>query len=236
MGWQSLAILLVAGIAFACGAPLSWSDQATKAPEQIEKLLTSEAPSMATEPAPAILEARRLTLEWPPTIRAGDSDVVRLSLEMDEGGNLQATAEFAGHETRSETVEIPDLYDTHSVFAEARLEMAGVEVAPNDLTSQPLLRGKPVKFYWSVQPPQVGVFRGAVWFYLRFAPLDGGPQTQRPITVQTVEIRAVDLFGLSGAPARWLGALGTLAGSIFGLDNVLPWVWKLIRRKKDGNR
>lgn len=232
-----LAIWLLVSLACGLGAP-PLEVRATLAPGGERPLLeTPAAPEAQEAPLPpAILEARRLILEWPPTIRVGDSDVVRLRLELDQGGEVQVTAEFPGHETRSETVEIPDLYDTHNVFAEARLEMAGVQVAPNDLVSQPLLRGQAVTFYWSVQPQQVGTFRGALWFYLRFAPLDGGPQTQRPITVQPIEIRAVNLLGLSGAPARLLGAVGTLAGSIFGLDNVLPWAWKLFRRKKDGNR
>ncbi len=41
---------------------------------------------------PAIPERRRLTLDYPPHIRAGDSDIVRLTLEVDEQGNLTPTA------------------------------------------------------------------------------------------------------------------------------------------------
>ncbi len=181
---------------------------------------------------PAIRKARRLNLEWPAAIRAGDADVVKLTLEVDAEGDLQATAEFSGHDIRSEIVQIPDLYDTHRVFAEARLEMAGVEVAPNDLISQPLERGQKVAFYWSVRPSEVGDYRGVIWFYLRFVPLDGSPETRRPVTVQPIEIRAVDLLGLSGAPARILGGIGALLGSVFGLDNVIPWVWKRFKKKE----
>ncbi len=238
-------LVLLALVSLACNQSASQSGvEATLAPgagkptpiEPQTSLATPVAPEpQATASLPAILESRRLILEWPPTIRAGDSDVVRLSLEVDREGNLEATAEFAGHKTRSEIVQIPDLYDTHNVFAEARLDMVGMQVAPDDLVSQPLLRGQEVTFYWSIQPPGVNTYRGSIWFYLRFVPLDGGPQTQRPITVQPIEIRSVNMLGLSGAPARILGVAGTLVGSIFGLDNVLPWVWKKIRRKKGEN-
>jgi hypothetical protein len=153
--------------------------------------MATEIPAAPTT-LPAVREARRLNLEWPETIRAGDSDVLKLTLEVESGGGLQATAEFSGHETRGETVEIPDLYDTHRVFAEARLEMAGMEVAPNDLSSQPLERGQKITFYWSVRPAEVGDYRGVIWFYLRFVPLDGSLETQRPISILPIEIRAVD--------------------------------------------
>jgi hypothetical protein len=237
--WRSprvfLAVLLLALAALACNfsaapPPQSAAPQPTGEPVEVAPQSAGEEP--APPPPPAILEARRLDLEWPAAIRAGDSDVVRLSLEMDEGGDLQATAEFPGHDLRSEIVGIPDLYDTHTVFAEARLELAGVEVAPGDVVRQPLQRGKQVTFYWSVHPPEVGTYRGAVWFTLRFIPLDGGPEIEHPVTVQPLEIRSVNLLGLSGTPARLLGGVGALLGSLLGLDNVIPWVWKGFRRRK----
>ena len=84
---------------------------------------TQEAPQIA----PAIPERRRIILEFPPKIRAGDSDVIRLSLEMDRLGNLTPTAEVAGNKVTGGTVEIPNLYETHHVTAEARLDMAGAD-------------------------------------------------------------------------------------------------------------
>src|SRR5688572_24610360 len=50
-------------------------------------------------PQPALPERRRLTLEYPPKIRAGDSDVVRLTLEVDDLGNLTPTAQIGGNTT-----------------------------------------------------------------------------------------------------------------------------------------
>jgi hypothetical protein len=241
-----LSLLLAASMQIACNASAPTEEgtgarptfggptrqvQAGNGPEGEEP--APIAPQPAT-PVPALLEARRLTLEWPPSIRQGDSDVIRLSLEVDENGSLQTTAEIPGHETSSEIVRIPDLYDTHQVFAEARLEMAGTQVEPNELASQPLLRGQKVTFYWSVFPREVGNYRGVVWFYLRFVPLEGGPETQRPVTVQTIEIQSVNLLGLGGTPARLLGGIGALAGSVLGLDNVIPWVWKRFKKRETG--
>src|SRR5215475_13076124 len=60
----------------------------TPSPEATEHV---ETPSIST-PVPAIPERRELTLEYPPKIRAGDSDIVRLTLEVNEHGDITPTA------------------------------------------------------------------------------------------------------------------------------------------------
>jgi hypothetical protein len=171
-------------------------------------------------------------MEWPPAIRAGESDNISLSLVMDEGGNLTATAQVEGNEVRTEPVLIPNVYATHNVVAEASLEMAGVTVDPPDEILEPLLPGEPVIFIWSVKPDSVGTFRGTIWVHLRFVPKDGSAESRRVLTAQRIEIRSVNLLGLGGTPARWLGALGSVVGSFLGLDNVLQWLWKLVTRRR----
>jgi hypothetical protein len=153
-------------------------------------------------------------------------------LEIDAGGNLVSTAETSGHQTSAQVVQIPDLFKTHHVLAEARLDLAGVQVVPENLVSQTLLPGQRVDFHWSVKPEEVGTYRGNVWFYLRFIPINGGAESQRTISAQPIQIRSVDMLGLTGTPARLVGALGTLVGSALGLDNLVSWIWKLLRRKK----
>ena len=75
--------------------------------------------------SPAIPERRRVSLEFPPAIRAGDSDVIRLTLEMDDLGGITPTAEVEGNVITGKTVEIPNLYETHNVTAEARAGHGG---------------------------------------------------------------------------------------------------------------
>src|SRR5574341_1765268 len=117
---------------------------------------TAEQPSppVPVAPPPAIPESRRLTLEYPPKIRAGDSDVIRLTLEVDALGNVTPTAEVQGNVITGQTVQIPNLYDTHNVIAEARLDIAGLEVRPSDVISEPLAPGQSATFYWSVRPAE----------------------------------------------------------------------------------
>jgi hypothetical protein len=179
---------------------------------------------------PAIHEARRLTLEWPPVIRAGDSDVVRLTLEIDDEGQLTPTAEIGGHQTTGQTVYVPDVYSTHNVVAVARLDMAGMEVRPTESVNQPLRPGESVTFYWSLHPDDVGVYRGTVWFYLRFVPLNGDPPGQdEAISSQLIEIDVVSFFGIKAGPTRWMGVAGTFVGTVLGfpfLEEILRLVWK----------
>jgi hypothetical protein len=202
-------------------------------PPYQEPLPTGEVEIPTTPPAsPALLESRRLTLEWPGRIRVGDTDVIKLSLEMDEEGSVTPTVEFAGHELRSEPVGIPDLYDTHTVLAEARVEIAGLSYTPQGVTSQTLFPGERLDFYWSVKPEAVGTYRGTVWLSLRFHPKSGGEASQRTLSAQVLEIQAVNLLGMGGTPARVIGTAGTAIGSLLGLDDVLSW----LRRRRASRR
>src|SRR5512142_2144375 len=108
-------------------------------------------PALPAPPA-AIPETRRVTLEYPSHIRQGDSDVVRLTLEVDSLGNVTPTAETQGNTVKGQTVQVPSLYQTHNVIAEARLDLAGVDVRPGDVVSEPVLPGQSATFYWSVHP------------------------------------------------------------------------------------
>lgn len=226
--------LLLAGVGFACSRSMSAGAPPAEALATPTLSLVPAATTLpAAAPQPAIQETRRLTLEWPPVIRAGDADTVRLTLEMDENGNLTPTAEIEGHVTSGQTVTIPNLYDTHNVVAEARLDMAGMQVVPSETASQPLRPGQSVTFYWSVRSAQAGKFRGVVWFYLRFVPLAGGTESERAVSAQTIEIEVVSFMGLKAGPARLLGVAGAFLSSVLGvpfLEDVLRWLWKRVKR------
>lgn len=195
-----------------------------------------EPPTEATLPAlqamPAITERRRVSLEFPPRIRVGDSDIVRLTLEVDDLGGITPTAEFEGNQVTGETVEIPNLYETHIVTAEARLDIAGMEVRPPEVISAPMGPGQPVTFYWSVRPQGKGTFKGTAWLFLKFVDRLTGEESQRAISAQTVEISTADLFGLSAGFARTTGAIGSVIGGIIGIPFFEDVVKFLLRRRR----
>ncbi|MCQ3937825.1 MAG: hypothetical protein DPW18_12360 [Chloroflexi bacterium] len=190
---------------------------------------------------PAILETRRLTLEYPARMKAAaESDIVRLTLEVDDLGNVTPTAQFAGNVVEGEVIKIPNLYETHNVMAEARFDIAGMEVQPPGATFQPLKQGEPVTFYWSVRPPEVGTYRGTVWLHLVFTERSTGEESRMAVSAQTVEIEAVDFFGFSTNFVRTSGVVGSVLGVIVGLpffdDVVKFFLNRLGRRRRKTSR
>jgi len=227
-----LSIQLACGLGTESGAPRPGPALATQiAPAPIASPSGTE--SISVQMPPAVPETRMLTLEFPPAIRVGDSDVVRLTLEVDAQGNLTPSASTAGNITQGQVLSIPNLYDTHNVLAEARLDMAGMEVRPADTVSEPLLPGQSAIFFWSVRPAEVGKYRGTIWLFLRFVPKNGGQESRQPLSAQGIEIEANSLFGIAAGPARWLGVAGTFISSVLGLpflEQALKWLWKRVRK------
>ena len=193
---------------------------------------TSVPPSVSLTAQPAIPERRRLTLEFPPQIRAGDSDRVRLTLEVDDQGNLTPTAEVAGNLVTGEVIEIPNLYETHHVIVGAQFNIAGLQVSPADRVSQSLAPGQSVTFYWSILPGDVGIYRGTIWLYLTFVDMVSGIQTERAISAQPVEIEAVNYLGLSVNTARSFGVVGSIIGTVLGFPFLEEIVKFLFRRRR----
>ncbi len=192
--------------------------------------LTSISPETTAQPT--IPERRLLTLEFPPRIRAGDADLVRLTLEVDDLGNLTPTAQLDGNVVTGKIVEVPNLYDSHQVIAEARFDLAGVEVRPPDLVSEALTPGSSVTFQWSIRPRDVGSYRGTIWLYLRFVDKQSGEESRKTVSAQIVEIEAVNVLGLSGEFARTTGVIGSVVGTIIGFP-FLEDIVKLILKRRN---
>lgn len=191
------------------------------------ELPTSSAPEFT--PSPALPERRYLTLEFPPQIRAGDSDVVRLTLEVDDLGNVTPTAEIGDHVVTGKVVEIPNLYESHHVVAEARFDIAGMEIRPTELMSEPLAQGNTATFYWSIHPRDVGFYRGTIWLYLRFVDKQTAEESRKTLSAQIVEIEAVNLLGFSGEIARTTGVIGSIVGTIIGFpffEDIIKFLFK----------
>lgn len=239
---RMLVLSLVTGVIVLCGCALVYflstlTFGGSALPPDIEPgeieptapVQTTEFPAPATSVVTAQPERRRLTLEFPPQIRAGDSELVRLTLEVDDLGNLTPTAQFSGNVVSGGVLEIPNLYESHQVIAEARFDLAGMEVRPSELVSEALSPGNSVTFQWSIRPPDVGFYRGTIWLYLRFVDKQSGEESRKTVSAQIVEIEAVNFLGLSGGFARTAGVVGSVVGTILGFpffEDIIKLVWK----------
>jgi hypothetical protein len=182
---------------------------------------------------PVIPESRRLTLEFPPKMKAGvESDFVRLTLEVDDLGNITPTAQFGRNVVTGEVIQIPNLYETHFVTAEARIDMVGMEIQPSGPTYEPMKQGQSVTFFWSIRPPETGRYRGTVWFHLNFVDKVSGEDSRMAVSAQIVEIEAVDFFGFSVNFARTSGVVGSVVGAIIGFPFFGDFVRFLFSRTK----
>ena len=226
----------------ACGGAAPEAPTASEPEEPVVAVPTQTVPEepvveepIPTTALPAIPEQRRLTLEFPPQICVGDSDIVRLTLEVDDLGNITPTAQLEGNVVTGEVVEIPNLYETHHVIAEAKFDIAGLQVSPSELSSQTLSKGQTVNFYWSVRPTDVGIYRGTVWFYLRFVDKVSGEESRRTVSAQIVEIEAVNVLGFPVNIVRTVGGVGSVIGAVIGFpffEDIVKFIFKSRKRKK----
>lgn len=210
------------------------------APTSTPVLPFPTAQSGSDKPQPAIPETRRLTLEFPPKMKAdAASEIVRLTLEVDDLGGVTPTAQFEGHVVTGETVKIPNLYETHFVTAEARFDMAGMEVHPSGPIYEPMRQGQSVTFHWSIRPPQTGVYRGTAWLHLNFVDRVSGEESRMAVSAQIVEIEAVDFFGFSVNFVRASGVVGSMLSVILGfpfLDDIVKFLLGGRRKKRKSPR
>ena len=229
----SAGVLMLIFASPACAGSVDSVAPAPVPPQIVVEATTQPAQPTQISAPPAIPETRRLTLEFPSKMRAGvEGDIIRLTLEVDDLGNITPTAQINGNVVVGQTIEIPDLYETHNVIAEARLDMAGMEVSPPEATLEPLTRGRSVTFYWSIRPQETGTYRGTVWLHLNFADKSTGEQSRIAVSAQIIEIEAVDFFGLSVNVARTSGVIGSLVGGVFGFPFIEDIIKFLFRRRK----
>ena len=224
------AVLLFVFLLAGCSA----SQPAESPPEQAPPQPTATLAIVPTmEPADissAVLKEQRLVLiEWPEKIRLGDGDIIRLTLEVDDMGLVTPTAEIEGHQVTGTPVEIPDLYETHNLVAEARLDLAGAAISPQGAVQEPLRKGQVLHFYWSVQTLQVGRTRGTLWLFLNMIPKNAGEIDRKALLSKQLEIETVSVLGLPAELARWTGAIGAVLSGILGfpfLESLIAGLWK----------
>lgn len=228
-----LLLVFIAVFFAACGGAPSAPPSHLPTSPTPERPKEPLAPSFSIAVSPSVPERRLLSLDYPAFVRLGDSERVYLTLEVDEQGNLTPTARAGGNIVQGEVIEIPNVYDTHHLWAEARLDLAGVVVQPAQTVSETMFPGQTITFFWSIQPREAGRYKGTVWLYLRFVPKDGSPESRRALSAQLIEIETVTFYGLKADTVRWLGLVGSTLSAVVGFpffEDIVKWLFS--QRKK----
>ncbi len=124
-------------------------------PTESPAIVAPEVPPKSPTPTPAIQrESRVVELEWPPRMRLGESDLVRVSLIPSEAG-YTITTEFEGNEvvTRSVQVKRPAGAEVSLVGS---LQGVGFVIEPPLEQRIELPEGEPATLRWSISPKQAG--------------------------------------------------------------------------------
>jgi hypothetical protein len=175
----------------------------------IETAFPSPSP-LPTAPAPTAtptIEERTIEVEWPGTLKLGDSDVVRLALFPSEGG-YSAQLEYPEHTLELGEVEVPYL-PGYQAQAIARMDAAGIEFEPRGDQLQTLQQGAPISWSWTISPQSAGRHRLSLQIRLRWIPLaDEERTTEVVLWRDTLEIHVQAPLGLSAPQARMLGIDG----------------------------
>jgi hypothetical protein len=183
-----------------------------------------ETPALTPPPSlvPTPEESRRVELEWPPRLRLGESDIIRLALVPTEAGYI-LTAEFPEHQVQSQTVRVPRP-GGYDLFAVARLDGIGFRYSPEGDQVQWVPPGEAVAWRWSITPRDPGRQRLSVALALRWAPAQGtaGRTRETVIYSKGLDIRVASFLGLSRTQAAAGGVVGLILGG--GLSLIaLAW-------------
>jgi hypothetical protein len=212
---------------------------ATKTKE--EETPTPAGMPVATPAVPApsapVIEERVAEVEWPASMRVGDSDVIRLSLIPVEEGYV-AVPEIEGHEVAPTVIPMEVTRPGYTGYAVASLSAAGLEVERAGLAEQLLAPGQPNTWRWTISPDEAGSYTVVVDLTVRWEPeadsdLPGPFEEAVWSRILTVEAHAV--LGLSGKQADWMGVGGSALGAVSSVPFVekgVELLWKRFKQRR----
>ncbi len=221
--------ILIGGLFLLTGIPLLvWGNWRFSEKKVIEMTISSEEmalPDSADHQLTMPLEGRRLVLQGPAFLRLGDDALIRLILE-------PVPAE--GKQTGT------DVYDTHNLVVEARLELDGALYAPNTEIFSPMRPNRPVAFEWKIRPQSRKPLESVLWLHMEYLPHPDPYEqasSQRSLLVAPqFNLPTTAFFGLAGVPARVIGTVLFVVGLFVILEPILSdWIKKRIETKQDGN-
>lgn len=148
-----------------------------------------------------------ITIHWPENIRVGDRDEIELFLDVDIKRQIDLQ-ESENNVTGNGLPGASSLFENHNVTAEARLDLPGAEMFPRGTISEAMTPGKRAKFFWRIRPEKEEVYRGTLWLYLEIKSKSGLNIERRLLLARQVEIKGVNILGVSPIVLRGIGIAG----------------------------
>ena len=218
--------------AAATEAPVEEPTSSTNVLPLVTQAIPTALASLMPEPTAVspglqpLTELKVIELEWPSTIRLGDSDVIRLALIPSEDG-YTAQADYNEHNLASQNVEItrPTGYTLSAI---ARLDGAGFTISPTGNQTIQVQPGEKVTWRWSLSPLSTGRQRISIIMILHWqpdSPAFGQPRDSM-VFDRNLEIKVISFMGMRRSDAVTLGFSGLLVGGVLGV-----WVIGGSRRK-----
>ena len=129
-------------------------------------------------------------LAWPVSIRASEPGMAHLTIKPPPG-------------------------QPANTMIEARLEFAGLVIAPAGIMAQPVGMAETLEFRWKLEPATAGVHFGTLWIYT--SPLVSDSSEQRvALVARPLQVRAIFLGPVPVVWLRWVGiVLIALAAVLF---------------------
>lgn len=203
---------------------LTLASCATATPQATSQAPVQEPTQAASqEPVPTAVppvELRVVELEWPATVKLGDSDVIRLALVPSDDG-YTARAEYDEHTLTSQALEIkrPEGY---TLSATARLDGTGFDISPAGDQRYIVPPEEAITWRWSLSPRTPGRQRVSLLLVLRWEPESGAQGVTKESLVfdRSLEIQVISFLGLRKPEALAFGFTGLAFGLLVG---VLAW-------------
>ena len=177
---------------------------------------TSEPSPVAVTPLP-VIEQQVVELEWPPAIKYGESDVIRLTLIPDKDGYIAKT-EFADHTTQSQVVSVKRT-PGFTLYGVARMDGVSFDLSPAGDQKYLLPEAESVTWRWSISPKSIGKQRVSISLVLRWEPEPGTNGSVREALAfsRGLNIQVTSFFGLTRSQASSTGFFGLVAGCFLSL-------------------
>ena len=202
--------------------------QATMLPNTPTAVATQEViqptevhPTASPQPVIPVIEHHLVELEWPSTMKYGESDVIRLSLVPDEEG-YQVTAEFADHSTQTQSITV-ERTPGYQLYGIARLDGIGFDLSPTVDQKYLLPEGEVVHWRWSISPQSIGQQRISISLVFRWEPQasTNGVVRETLAFSKALDIQVKSFFGMKQSSAISISFMGFFAGSIMTLSGLV---------------